>query len=106
MGTFDHLIIAMGIHLAKIHGSENVAIVSSDIRLTDVLAKCKTKIPAETQKKLKLNQAEKLTGIAFKPTSFPQHVNLVNSSVADLKTLFGEWPLPVGKIPKTYRYLE
>lgn len=104
MGTFDHLIIAMGIHLAKIHGSENVAIVSSDIRLTDVLAKCKTAIPAMTQKKLKLDQAENLTGIPFKPTSFPNHINLVNSSVADLKTLFGEWPLPIGKVPKTYRY--
>ena len=106
MGTFDHLIIAMGIHLAKIHGSENVAIVSSDTRLTNVLAKCKTDIPASTQKKLKLDQAEKLTGIAFKPTSFPQHVNLVNSSVADLKKLFGDWPLPVGIVPNTYRYLK
>lgn len=106
MGTFDHLIIAMGIHLAKIHGSDNVAIVSSDIRLTNVLAKCKTIIPSETQKKLKLDQAEKLTGIAFKPTSFPHHINLVNSSVADLKALFGNWPLPIGKVPNTYRYLK
>ncbi len=106
MGTFDHLIIAMGIHLAKIHGSENVAIISSDNRLTNVLAKCKTIIPSSTQKKLRLDQAENLTGIAFKPNSFPRHIDLVNSSVADLKTMFGEWPLPIGRVPKTYRFLK
>jgi hypothetical protein len=106
MGTFDHLIIAMGIHLTKIHGSENVAIVSADTRLTNVLAKCKTMIPLATKKKLQLDQAEKLTGIDFKPTSFPHHINLVHSSVADLKTLFGDWPLPAGKVPRTYRYMK
>jgi hypothetical protein len=106
MGTFDHLIIAMGIHLAKIHGSENVAIVSSDTRLTDVLAKCKSQIPPNNIRKLKLDQAESLTGIAFSPNSFPHHVNLVNASVANLKALFGDWPLPVGKVPKTFRYLK
>jgi hypothetical protein len=37
MGTFDHLIISMGIHLAHIHGRENVAILSADDRLTDIL---------------------------------------------------------------------
>ncbi len=32
MGTFDHLIISMGIHLAHIHGRENVLVVSTDDR--------------------------------------------------------------------------
>jgi len=39
MGTFDHLIISMGIHLSHIHGSKNVCIVSADDRLTNILSR-------------------------------------------------------------------
>lgn len=56
MGTLDHLIIAMGLHLTRIHGRDNVAILSSDDRLTDILAKCKGGIPTATIKKLKLSK--------------------------------------------------
>jgi len=103
-GTFDHLVIAMGVHLAKIHGSQNVVVVSSDSRLTDVLAKCKSGIPATTVKKLKLDRCEELTGVAFAPESFPGHVNLKDATVGEIRSVFGEWPLPVGKMPKVYRY--
>jgi len=67
MGTLDHLIISMGIHLAHIHGNDNVAILSADNRLTDILAKCKSHIPAATVAKLKLNDATEITGRRFSP---------------------------------------
>ena len=96
----------MGIHLAKIHGHENVAVVSSDTRLTNVLAKCKSRIPLATQKKLQLHKAEELTGVPFKPESFPLHVNLKDASTAELREVFGAWPLRVGDLPHVYRYLQ
>lgn len=41
MGTFDHLLISMGVHLAHIHGPEKVCILSTDDRLTDILKNAK-----------------------------------------------------------------
>ena len=42
----------MGIHLAHIHGRENVCIVSTDDRLTNILNKCKSNIPSSTIRRL------------------------------------------------------
>lgn len=104
MSTFDHLIISMGIHLAHIHGPENVAILSTDDRLTSILGRCKKAIPVKTIKKLKLDIAEEVTGKPFSPTIFPKHVNLKERSVQPLVDVFGAWPLPVGVVPDTYRW--
>jgi hypothetical protein len=106
MGTFDHLIISMGIHLAHIHGDDKVAIVSSDERLTDILAKCKSGIPQATVRRLKLDQAEEITGRAFQPSIFPKYVNLATATKPELVALFGTWPLDVAKLPKVYRWLK
>lgn len=104
MGTFDHLIISMGIHLAHVHGNANVAVVSTDERLTNVLAKCKSSISANTIRRLKLDKAETLTGRSFSSNVFPKHLNLKSCTQSDLKDVFGEWPLDVGKVPKVGRY--
>lgn len=104
MGTFDHLIISMGIHLAHIHGRGNVCIVSSDDRITDILTKCKGEIPARTVTKLKLNIAKQVTGKPFGCDLFPLHVNLKKDSDEALKRVFSEWPLPIGKVPRHYRW--
>lgn len=65
MGTFDHLIISMGIHLAHIHGYQNVAVISADHRLTKILAKCKSQIPVKTIQKLKLGSGDGNNGTFF-----------------------------------------
>jgi hypothetical protein len=104
MGTFDHLIISMGIHLAHIHGPDNVAIISADDRLTNILSRCKSAIPQATLRKLKLNIAEEVTGKPFSPSLFPCHLNLKAKGNAQLKNLFGAWPLTVGKVSNTYRW--
>ena len=72
MSTFDHLVISMGVHLAHIHGTENVCIPSADGRLTDILKKCKSGIKKATVKKLKLDIAEEVTGRAIRSSSLPQ----------------------------------
>jgi hypothetical protein len=105
MRAFDHLIISMGIHLAHVHGNDKVAIVSSDKRLTNILAKCKSGIPAPTVRRLKLDRAEEITGRSFHSSIFPKHVNLATATKPELISLFGEWPLPIAKVPRVYRWL-
>ncbi len=106
MGTFDHLIISMGIHLAHIHGPDNVAIISTDDRLINIMARCIGGIPRDTIRKLKLDKAEVITGRPFKPKIFPRYANLKSPGTLQLTELFGEWPLPVGRMPSVYRWLE
>lgn len=61
-GTFDHIIISMGVELSRIHGADNVCILSTDERLIKVLEKCKSAMSPETIKKLKFNIAERVCG--------------------------------------------
>ncbi len=103
MGTLDHLIVSMGVHLARVHGRENTVLVSADDRLTEILRKCKSTIPEATLKKLGLDTAEELTGTSFCSETFPRHLNFKTASIPELKRVFEAWPLPIGRCPKTYR---
>lgn len=103
-GTFDHLIISMGIYLTHLHGEENVIVISTDDRMLNILTKCKAGLPPHTVKKLKLNRNITLTGKAFSPEIFPRFLNLKNCSVNNLANHLGEWPLQIGKVPANYRW--
>ena len=103
MSTFDHLILSMGIHLVHVHGRENVLILSADNRLTNVLKKCRDGLPYQTQRKLKLLDAETVTGKKFGPDIFPKGLNLGTTKKSELEEEFGEWPLSVGQMPKPKR---
>jgi len=105
MGTFDHLIISMSIHLAHIHGSENVLIVSADDRLTDILARCRSDISKEIIKKLKLEESKEITGRDFNSRIFPRFINFKRARKKDLENIFGSWPLSINRHKKAYRYL-
>ena len=104
MGTFDHLLIAMGVQLAHVHGPENVVLVTADSRVTDVLEKCRSGLRSNVVRRLKLDIAERVTGRPFSPQRYPQYVNLKDGTRADLTAAFGTWPLPVSKVSKTYRW--
>jgi|SaaInlStandDraft_4_1057021.scaffolds.fasta_scaffold17968_3 hypothetical protein len=104
MGTFDHLIISMGIHLAHIHGRDNVCILSCDDRLIDILSKCKSHIPWNIVKKLGLNSAHELTGRRFGPKLFPKHLNLKGATKTEYERIFHTWPLPECKVGHVYRH--
>ncbi|MBU1998020.1 MAG: hypothetical protein V1490_02930 [Candidatus Omnitrophota bacterium] len=106
MGTFDHLIIAMGIHLAHIHTPEKICILSADDRLTAILRKCKSYIPRNTLKKLKLDIAAEITGKPFGPNIFPRVLNLKSAKDQELVDIFGGWPLEIRTHKKVYRYLK
>jgi len=104
MGTFDHLIISMGIHLAHIHGRDNVCLLSCDDRLIDILKKCKTHIPRSVVEKLQLDKAHELTGRMFGPKLFPKHLNLKKATKQEYERVFEKWPLPDLKVRNVYRY--
>lgn len=106
MGTFDHLIISMGIHLAHIHGRDNVCILSCDDRLIDILKKCKTHIPWSVVQKLDLGSAHSLTGRRFGPKLFPKHLNLKSATKKEYERVFPSWPLPESKVGRVYRHVE
>ena len=103
-GTFDHLIISMGIQLAHVHGADNVAIVTADKRLVKILEKCRQGLRRKTIQKLKLDRAQEVTGRPFGADIFPCCLDLVNGTKAQLADILGRWPLPVPRTPKPYRW--
>jgi hypothetical protein len=106
MGTFDHLYVAMGIHLAHIDGNENVVLLTADDRISNIVSRCRVSIADSTVRKLKLRIAEEVTGRAFSPALFPRCLNLKTATRRQLAEVFGEWPLPVSSVPDAYRYGE
>lgn len=104
MGTFDHLYVAMGIHLAHIHGADKVVLLTADDRIADIVGRCRKGIKANVVRKLKLHIAEEVTGRQFGPGLFPRCLNLKKATSADLEQAFGTWPLPVVGRPVVYRY--
>jgi hypothetical protein len=105
MGTFDHLIVSMGIHLVHIHGKPNVVLLTTDDRISNILGRCNQGLPAATARRLKLQRAEELTGKPFTPDTFPRCVNLKNATQNELISIFGSWPLPEAALPdRVYRY--
>lgn len=103
-GTFDQIIVSMGVHLGHIHGIKNVAILSADTRLTQIVVKCRREIPRRTVEKLKLSRAQDVAGKVFGAQIFPEALHLGRCNERDLKRIFGDWPLPVDKMSDVYVY--
>jgi hypothetical protein len=94
-GAFDQLIVAMGIHLTKIHGAGNVVVITADNRLAKLIKKCRSRISDSARRTMQLSGAENLVGIPFCADSFPLVLNLDTAKDNDLEVVFGKWPLPV-----------
>jgi hypothetical protein len=92
-GTFDQLIVAMGIHLTKIHGPGNVVIITADHRLSKVVERCRKSVSDSARKRLHLDAVQDFVGIPFKPESFPLVLNLPTAKNRDFVKVFGKWPL-------------
>jgi len=89
-GTFDQLILSMGIHLTRIHGAGNVVVVTADHRLAKLINKCRSNISSTARKTMKLNDAEDLVGVKFCPENFPIVANLNTPTDKNLHAIFGE----------------
>jgi hypothetical protein len=103
-GTFEQLIVAMSIHLAHVHGQSNIEILTADSRLTALVTKCRTPIPARTVQNLKLARAQNVAGKAYGPDIFPEAIHLGKCSEVTLERALGAWPLPIGRVRDVYRY--
>ncbi|MEB3149533.1 MAG: hypothetical protein VKL60_10960 [Sphaerospermopsis sp.] len=107
-GTFDQLLISMGIQLSKIHGRENVCILTADHRLAKIVEKCRSDIRENTLKKIKISIAEKLCSTKFSKEIFPFCINLSRTKIKDteIAEFFGACPLKVKKRKSVYRWLD
>lgn len=103
-GTFDHLIISMGIHLSHIHGQDKVCLLTADDRLSNLIGKCKTGLTQKTITRLNLNIATEIGGKPFCSSMFPLCLNLKTASNSDMRNVLGEWPKPVGALSEVYRW--
>lgn len=92
-GTFDQLIVAMGVHLTKIHGSGSVIIITTDDRLADLINKCKSNIGESVMRTTGLNRVKTVTGISFETNSFPEVINLRKITKSELAQKLGNPPL-------------
>jgi hypothetical protein len=91
-------------HLSHIHGRQEVCIITSDSRLAQLVIKCRRSIPKRTAEKLKLARAEEIAGKPFSKDLFPRVLNLATCTKKTLQGLFGQWPLPVQRHKKAYRW--
>ncbi len=96
-GTFDQLIVAMAIHLTKIHGVGNVVVITTDNRLSKLIKKCRSNISTSARNAMRLDEAGRLVGIPFIRDSFPLVLDLSTAKDRDFKAIFGQWPLSVAK---------
>lgn len=94
-GTYDQLIIAMGIHLVKMHGAGNVLVLTTDERLAKIIRRCRRPLRPSVYRRLGLKEALEFTGIRFRPESFPLVLDLDRATDIQIKEVFPEWPLPI-----------
>lgn len=94
-GTFDQLTVSMALQLVKIHGTNNVVLITADHRLARLVDRCRKAISDTPRKKLRLKWIEQFVGIDFKPESFPLILNLDKCNETSLKNVFRIWPLQI-----------
>lgn len=103
MQAVDHLLVGMGIVLGRVHGRENVVMLTSDERMCLVIAKARDKVQSGAARALGLPERAKELGYSWSVDIYPRVVNLKKATVAELTGVFGVWPLPVGAPPSGAR---
>lgn len=105
MSTLDHLLVSMGIQLAKVHGQDNVVVISADRRLCDVLKKCRAGLRSRVIGRLKLRIAKEVTGKDYSPDLYPQVIDLATATNAELVAVLPGWPFQPLPVMNVYRWL-
>jgi hypothetical protein len=105
MSTLDHLLVSMGIQLAKVHGPDRVVLVSADRRLCDVLKKCRAGLRSRVIDRLKLRIAREVTGRDYSPDLYPSVVDLARATNAELAAALPGWPFGAVEVRNVYRWL-
>jgi len=105
MGASDLLLGAISLHLVKIHGHNNVIVLTADARMGAIFSRACPELNPNTANKLNLTQrAEELTLGPWRPEIYPKVLDLQRCTVPELEGAFGFWPLKTrktrGKRPK------
>lgn len=93
MQAVDHLIVGMGIVLARIAGRENVLMLTSDQRMCAVIDKACDKVSSPVARELGLPDRARALGYKWTLDLFPRVVNLKTATKVELAAAFGQWPL-------------
>jgi hypothetical protein len=95
MGASDLLIGSMALHLVRVHGRDNVRLLTADRRMHAIFDRaCSKQLKHGTAKKLGL--IDKAKELGFGPWSgdlYPRVLDLERCSEKDLGEVFGTWPL-------------
>lgn len=98
MGASDLLIGCMALHLARVHGKANVALLTTDRRMAAIFDKACSSLNPNTAQKLGLVEAAKTFGFgAWGPQIYPTVIDLDEWKDPQLVSWFGQWPLETRK---------
>lgn len=99
MGASDLLIGAMAMHLARVHGKDNFALISNDRRMEAIFSKAGPRLHRNTAAKLGLiTKSEELGFGPLCAEIYPKVIDLARCKEADLQSFFGHWPMATGKL--------
>ncbi len=98
MGASDLLIGSMAMHLARVHGRENVLLLSNDRRMSAIFGVAAPKLNSNTAVSLGLYSSSRKLGFGeWCPEIYPQVLDLARCKEADLVKHFSVWPLRTKK---------
>lgn len=98
MSATDHLVVAMGIVLARLHGQASVVVFTGDRRMADAVQRA-TKLKRTTVDSMRLAARAEELGYEWGHQLFPRVINLVEAKDQELELSLGRWPLPT-KAPR------
>lgn len=98
MGASDLLIGAMSLHLAKVHGRPQVALITTDRRMKAIFDQVPAGLRPATVRSLGLANAAKALGFGeWTPDIYPHVIDIDKCADRDLTQFFGVWPPPTRK---------
>lgn len=99
MGASDLLVGSMAVHLARIHGKANAALITTDRRMEAIFSKACPRLNRNTATKLGLTAAAQELGFGrWGAGVYPPVIDIARCTDARLREWFGEWPLPTNKV--------
>lgn len=105
MGSSDLLIGAMAMHLSRLNGKENTALLTGDRRMKAIFANAAPNLKTSTAERLELTKRAPELGFGkWGADIYPNVIDLERDTTKSLKEFFGTWPLATrkkrGKEPK------
>jgi len=99
MGASDLLVGSMALHLSRVHGRENVALITCDRRMSAIFDKACASLNPNTANRLGVTAASKEFGFGdWTAGMYPKVIDIARCKESDLRGFLGIWPLKTQKI--------